>query len=242
MHNLRLIACVICATASALVTHVAAQSPPAPLEQLPSLNQILDQHLKAIGGERAVAVSGPLLLKGTCDSTGQDESGPIEILVKSPKVVYNLNGEGLRMGYDGESVWRAASAEGLQQRKGRQFAELVTVFDPARARWWNAWYPQMAVTAVRKTDNREAFVLETVPGSPSTERLFIDRTSGLLIRDEVTPQFVFTFSDYRMVSGVMVAFAIQETTPNGIRYAYRFDSIEPIAGIDESRFQPRESK
>ena len=146
------------------------------------------------------------------------------------------------MGYDGESVWRAASAEGLQQQKGRRFAELVTVFDPARARWWKEWYPQMAVTGVRKIDNREAFVLETLPGSPSTERLFIDRTSGLLIRDEVTPQFVFTFSDYRMVSGVMAAFAVRETTPNGISYAYRFDSIAPIGGIDESRFEPKGSK
>ncbi len=240
-HSPRLIACVAYAAVS-LISRLAAQSSPAPPNQLPPLSQILDQHMRALGGERAVAASRPLLLKGTCDSTGVDENGPIEILVKSPNVVYDLNHGGLRMGYDGESVWRAASAESLQQRKGRQLAELVTVFDPARARWWTEWYPRMAVTGVRHIDNREAFVLETLPGSPSTERLFIDRASGLLILDEVTPQYIFSFSGYRAVKGVMTAFAIQETTPNGIRYDYHFDSIEPIAGIDQSRFQPGESK
>ena len=266
-HRPRLIAYVAYAAVS-LISRLAAQSSPAPPNQLPPLSQILDQHMRAIGGERAVGADGPLLLKGTCDSTGVDENGPIEILVKSPNAVYDLNHGGLRMGYDGESVWRAGSAEPLRQRKGRQLAELVTVFDPARARWWNEWYPRMAVTGVRQIDSREAFVLETLPGSPSTERLFIDRASGLLIRDEVTPQrtapgagpganqcpdfpprrdalcaelvekYIFTFSDYRAVRGVMTAFAIQETTPNGIKYDYRFNSIEPIAGIDESRFRP----
>jgi hypothetical protein len=240
-HSPGIIAYVACA-AVALTPHVAAQSPAALAGQLPSLSQVLDQHIRAIGGERAVATSGSLLLKGACDSSGQDESGPIEILVNSPKVVYDLNGGGLRMGYDGESVWRAASPEGLQQRKGRQFAELVTVFDPVRARWWKDWYPQMAVAGVRKIDGRDVFVLETLPGSPSTERLFIDRGSGLLVRDEVARQFVFTFSDYRPVGGVMTAFAIRETTPNGIKYTYRFDSIEPAVSVDESRFRPRESK
>jgi hypothetical protein len=239
-HSSRLIA-YVAFTTLAVAPQVAAQGSSAP-DQLPTLSQLLDQHMRAIGGERALAALASLLLKGTCDSTGQDESGPIEIVVSSPKVVYDLNGGALRMGYDGASVWRAAVPEGLQQRKGRQFAELVTVFDPARARWWKEWYPQMEVTGVRKLDDREAFVLETLPGSPSTERLFIDRVSGLLIRDEVAAQFAFTFSDYRTVGGVMTAFAIQETTPNGVKYTYRFNSIAPAVGVDEARFHPRESK
>jgi len=221
------------AAAMALAPHAGAQN------GTPSLDQFVNQHLKALGGQAALAASGALLLRGWCDSTAQDESGPVEVLVRSPKVVLDLIRGGLRMGYSGESVWRSTPAEGLQQRKGRDFAELVTVFDPSRALHWKEWYPQLAVAGVRKTDGRDAVVLETLPGNPRTERLVVDRESALLIRDEVTPQFVFTFSDYRAVKGVMVAFVVREATPNGITYTYRFESVGPAEADDESRFQPK---
>jgi len=222
------------ATAMVMLPPLAAQG-----DALPPLTQILDQHRKALGAERVLAASVPLLLKGRCDSTGDEESGPIEILVQSPKVVFDLNRGALRMGYNGDSVWRSGAGEALQQRKGRQFAELVTVFDPARARWWREWYPQMAVTGVRPVEKRDAFVLETVSGSPLTERLFIDRQSGLLVRDELAAQYTFTFSDYRAVNGVMTAFEVRETAPNGIVYNYHFESIAPVNEVDASRFVPR---
>lgn len=219
--------------------YLAGQTAPASNSSLPTLDQVMDQHLKAIGGRAALTDIGPLLLKGNCKSSHESESGPIEIMVKSPKVVYDLNGGNLRMGYDGDSVWRKTSSEPLQQRKGRQFAELATVFDPSRTLWWKQWYPRMAVAGVRDIDGRNAFVLETVPGSPMTERLFIDRQSGLLIRDEVTPQFIFTFGDYRPVKGVMSTFTIEEKTPDGATYTYRFEDIKAAGAIDDSRFQPR---
>ncbi|HXP87198.1 MAG TPA: hypothetical protein VN841_20875 [Bryobacteraceae bacterium] len=226
------------AEATALVIF-ASVGPGLRADRLPLVSQVIDRYVNALGGRAALSKLGPMKLAGPCESSVPDESGPVEILVKTPKVAYNLNGGNLRMGFDGESVWRSAAPEGLQQRKGRQLAELVTVFDPSRALWWKEWYPQMAVTGVRKIDGRDAFVLETFPGSPPTERLFLDRESGLLVRDEVTPQFTFTFSDYRAAEGVTTAFVVQETTPNGISYAYRFESIGPAGMIDESRFQPR---
>lgn len=206
---------------------------------VPTLDQVVDRYIKAVGGRTALSRSGAVTLTGHCESTAPDESGPFEVLVKTPKVALSMGNGNLRMGYDGESVWRAAVPERLQQHKGRQFAELVTVFDPARALWWKEWYPEMAVNGVRKVGDRETWVLETHPGSPATERLFIDRESGLLVRDEAAPGFAFTFSDYRQVNGIRAAFVIQETAPNGIVYTYRFEKIDPAAVVDESRFQPR---
>ena len=66
-------------------------------------------------------------------------------------------------------------ASRLQERKGRQFAELATVFDPLAHFSGKQWYPGIAVSGVHNTDGRRAVVLETVPGSKATERLFIDR-------------------------------------------------------------------
>jgi hypothetical protein len=214
-------------------------SPRANAADLPMLDQVIDRHIQAIGGREALSKLGALALSGRCESSAPEESGPIEILVKTPKVVYDLNGGGLRMGFDGESVWREAAQEGLQQRKGRQFVELVAVFDPAWPLLWKEWYPQLAVQGVQKIGDREAYVLETQPGSPATQRMFIDRESGLLVRHEVVPQIAFTFGDYREVRGVRAAFSVQQTTAAGITYTYRFEKMSAAGSADDAHFQPR---
>lgn len=237
--RLNLTQCFAAGLLGMIPLYLPGQTAPGLSSSLPTLDQVMDQHLKAIGGRTALTDIGPLVLKGNCNSSHESESGPVEIVVKSPKVAYDLDSGNLRIGYDGNSVWRKTFSEPLQQRRGRQFAELATVFDPSRALWWKEWYPQIAVTGVRDIDGRHTLVLETVPGSPSTERLFIDRQSGLLIRDEVTSQFIFTLSDYRPVKGVMIAYTIEEKTPDGATYTYRFEDIKPAGAIDDSRFRPR---
>jgi hypothetical protein len=221
---------------------LASWTPRLTAVELPTIDQIADRYIKSMGGRAALSQLGAVILTGRCDSSAPDESGSIEIAVKTPKVAFNQGGGNLRMGFDGESVWRATASEGLQQRKGRQFAELVTVFDPARALWWKEWYPEMAVKGVQKAGDRETWVLETLPGNPATERLFIDRESGLLVREEVRPGIVFTFTDYRELNhanGVRAAFVVQQTAANGIVYTYRFEKIDPVPVVDEARFQPR---
>jgi hypothetical protein len=206
---------------------------------LPTVDQVIERYVRAVGGREALTKLGPIALTGRCESTDPGESGPIEILVKTPKVAYNLNGGSLRMGFNGESVWRTAAPEGLQQRKGRQFAERVTVFDPSWPLSWKEWYPQLGVTGIQTIASREAYVMETQPGNPATLRMFIDRESGLLVRQEAGSPIVFTFSDYRDVRGVRAAFTVQQTTPTGITYTYRFEKMIAAAAADDAMFQPR---
>jgi hypothetical protein len=119
-------------SAICMLAAVAFGSPwSADAADLPTVDQVIERHIKAIGGREALTKLGAIALTGRCESTDPEESGPIEILLKTPSVAYNLNGGGLRMGFNGDSVWQAAPREGLQQRQGRQFAELVTVFDPS---------------------------------------------------------------------------------------------------------------
>ncbi len=205
----------------------------------PTLDQVIERHIKELGGHSALEQSGTLVLAGDCDSTERRENGPVEILIQTPKVSFDLGGGSLRMGFNGEVVWRHAASEGLQQNAGRKYAEIVTVFDPARVLWWKEWYPEMAIKGTATVGDREAYVLATDPGNPASERLFIDRQSGLLIRDEVMPNVVFTFSDYRAIGGVQMAFTIRQDTPAGVTYAYHFKDVRRLMSVDESRLQPR---
>jgi hypothetical protein len=127
----------------------------------------------------------------------------------------------------------------LRQQHGRGFAQLVTVFDPARLLWWKNWYPEMAVKGQQKAGDREAYVVQTNPEQAGSETLLIDRQSGLLIRDELMATLAFTFADYREVDGIKVAFSIKQAGPGSATYTYRFKKASFAAGNDESRFEPR---
>lgn len=205
---------------------------------LPTLDQLIESHIQALGGRSALASPALLVLTGECESSNQEESGPFEISIATPKVYYNLGRGALRMGFNGETVWRHTESEGLRQMRSRQFASLITVFDVARVLWWKEWYPEAGIKGIEKLGEREAYVVETRAGSPGSERLFIDRENLLLVRDEVMPT-VFTFSDYRAVEGVQVPFTIVQTTRVKVTYTHRIHNARRIAEVDPSRFEPR---
>jgi hypothetical protein len=208
-------------------------------DSVPTLDQITEQHRRALGGTAALERFPALLLSGDCEATAHEESGPIQIFVGSPRVAFSLNNGALRMGFSGQAGWRHVAGQDLQQQAGRQFVEVVTVFDPARVRWWKEWYPNMTVTGIEKVEGRDAYVLAMNPGKKMSERLFIDRETGLVVRDEVMPGVVFTFDDYRPVGGLQVAFRIRQSTPASVTYTYTFKDVKALAGIEASQFEPR---
>jgi hypothetical protein len=208
-------------------------------DSLPTLDQIAEQHRKALGGPAALEKASALLFSGDCESTASEESGPIQILVSSPRVSVNLKDGALRMGFSGQAGWRHVAGQDLQQHAGRQFAEIVTVFDPARVRWWKEWYPTMSVTGIEKVNGREAYVLSTNPSNKASEKLFIDHETGLVVRDEVMPGVVFTFDDYRPVNGVQVAFRIRQSTPASVTYTYVFKDVKALTEVEATQFEPK---
>src|ERR1051326_1610008 len=208
-------------------------------DSVPTLDQVAEQHRKALGGPAALERASALLLSGDCESTAPGESGPIQIVVSSPRVSFNLGEGALRMGFSGQAGWRHVAGEDLQQHAGRQFVERVTIFDPARVRWWKEWYPSMGVTGIEKVNGRDAFALSMNPGNKASEKLFIDRETGLVVRDEVSPGVVFTFDDYRPVKGLQVAFRIRQSTPASVTYTYTFKDVRALTEIEAAQFEPK---
>lgn len=208
-------------------------------DTVPTLDQITEQHRKALGGPAALERASALLLSGDCESTAQEESGPIQIFVSSPRVAFNLNNGALRMGFSGQVRWRHVAGQELQEHAGRQFVEIVTVFDPARVRWWKEWYANMTVMGIEKVNGRDAYALSMNPSNKASERLFIDRETGLVVRDEVLPGVVFTFDDYRPVNGLQVAFRIRQSTPASVTYTYTFKDVKALTEIEAAQFEPK---
>ncbi len=174
-------------------------------EPVPRLEQIAEQQIKALGGPAALEKASALVLSGDCKSTAEGKSGTIQILVSSPRVTFNLNDGALRIGFSGHAGWRHVAGHDLQQHPGRQFVEIVTVFDQARVRWWKEWYPNTAVTGIQKVEGRDAYALSVNPGYKASETIFVDQQTGPVVRMAAPVPYTYNFKDVKSLSGIEAA-------------------------------------
>lgn len=225
-------------TAPILLAGLAMQALAQPA--LPTIDELIERNVRALGGRAALERAGTLVFTGRCEASNPEESGPVEIAIRSPKVAFRLGkNAGLRMWFDGDQVWRSEGGAAAQKLPTRQFASVVAVFDEARVLHWKETFPAIEPVRITAVDGREAYLLEAQPGQPSTERIYLDRESARVIRAEVLPGLAFTFSDYRPVDGLQVPFHMQQTTPAGDVYKFEFDEVRRTGDNDDSRFRPQ---
>jgi len=208
-------------------------------DNLPSIDDVIAKYIKAAGGRELLAKSWALSLRGTLESSNDEESGPLELVAYGPRFFMRVNNGAVLMGVNESVFWRHERGREILKVPASTLAETVAVFDSARVVHWKDRYPQIAVTGMQTVDNQEVYVIESKPGDPVAERLFINRDSGLIVRDEVTQKHeTFTFGDFRYVDGVKIPFVVHQTTPT-MTYVYQFSEAKHLTKVDESMFQPR---
>lgn len=208
-------------------------------DKLPSIDDVIGQYTKAAGGRELLVKSWALSLRGTLESSNDEESGPLELIANGPRFFMQVNNGAVMMGVNEAVFWRHQQGREILKVPASTIAEIVAIFDPARVLHWKVRYPQIAVVGIQPVDNQEVYVVETKPGDPTAERLFIDRHSGLMVRDEVAQKHeTFVFADFRSVDGVKIPLMIRQTTPT-MSYVYRFSEARHVANVDESMFEPR---
>jgi hypothetical protein len=208
-------------------------------DNLPSIDDVITKYIKAAGGRELLAKSWALRLRGTLESSNDEESGPLELVAYGPRLFMRINNGAVLMGVNESVFWRHERGREILKVPASTIAETVAVFDSARVVHWKDRYPQIAVTAMQTVDNRQVYVIESKPGDPAAERLFIDRHSDLIVRDEVAQKHeTFTFGDFRSVDGVKIPFVIHQTTPT-MTYVYQFSEAKHVTKVDESMFKPQ---
>ncbi len=78
----------------ALGVAAAAQAPqppePKPAAALPTVDQVLDRYVEALGGKAAVEKLNSRVSKGTFDAVAQGASGTVEIYAKAPNKLASI--------------------------------------------------------------------------------------------------------------------------------------------------------
>src|SRR5205807_5030504 len=145
-------------------------------------------------------------------------------------------------GYDGVHGWKRDPASGLIDLRDKQLAELA--FDSM----FNAEYrpkeryTQLELSGLKKMDGKDVYLIIAKAPKVSTEKLYFDSASGLLVKMEVTRSTeagsatdIVYLDDYREVDGVKFPL-MERHSSSGITFTLRFTSIKHDVPIQDSLF------
>jgi photosynthetic reaction center cytochrome c subunit len=216
-----------------------------PSQQLPSVAQILEKYVQALGGESALRKIQTRVMKGTRTSS-DGWNAPVEIYQKAPDkmlVSYRLNASAFTSVFDGTNGW-IQTERGLRAMAGPNLARMKQEAQFPPDPRLESVYSNLRVLGKQTLANQEVYLIQGIPtGEKRPERLYFDAQTGLLLRiswRDATPLGPLPdetdFGDYREVDGIKLPFMILHLQAD---HSYRdvFSEINQNVPIEDDRFQ-----
>jgi hypothetical protein len=224
--------------------------PDAPAQ--PTVDQILDRYVQAVGSPEAFGKLKTRVRKGKFEIVGAPVKGEAEDYAKAPNMrvtITRLPGLGLiEEGYDGKVGWTRDPNNGLRERSGSELAAAVLDAEFNREVRIKQLYQKLAAGGVVKVNGRDAYLIVATPAGSQPEKLYFDKQTGLLVRMDVvreSPQgavpFAVYFDDYREVDKVKLPFVERHTTSD-FEAVIRYDSVVHNVPVEDAKFAKPASK
>src|SRR5947209_4992972 len=222
--------------------------PRPPAEPLPTVDQVLDKFVQAIGGKAAYEKLHNREMRGIQVVTGGTEI-PLETYQAAPnKVVTILTTpkQGvITTGYNGTVGW-TKNQRGQRELAGAQLDLMRRAADFYGDVHLKELYPDLRVVGRSRLGDREVYVLSSKVSDTRTERLYFDAQTGLLLRIQGITQTMLAripdqtdFEDYRDVDGVKLPFTIRLSGINPQNdWMRKYTEIKHNVTVDESKFNP----
>jgi outer membrane lipoprotein-sorting protein len=216
----------------------------------PSVDQVWDKYIQAVGGpERARALTS-WVAKGTYLGYGDAEPVPLEIYAKAPdqrtQIVRTLSGLSTTT-FDGRNGWLAApDAETPMPLRALTGGELEGArldaqfaFPAGVKQFLTNW--QGSIPATLGAD-RDVYVIQGATASGLPVKLYFDFESGLLVRQIRFVEAVLgrnmiqvDYDDYREVAGVKMPFKWTWAWQSG-QGKIELSDVQPNVQVDAARF------
>ncbi len=214
---------------------IAVGEPPtAPPTGLPSIDQIIEHYLEAIGGRAALQKLSSRVSLGKVELQSMGLSGTAEIYEQAPnKSTMILNVEGLgtiQQTFDGASAWMQDPLDGYVKFAPTTAARLHDQAVFQRELRIKELNPVMVLMGKGKVGEREVFVV-AAQSSRVQDNWYFDTVTGLLLRKGST-----YYDDYREVDGVRLPFKITEDSSAGFGVVVSLSEIKHNVAIDQAKF------
>jgi hypothetical protein len=215
---------------------------------LPTVDQVLDKYVQALGGDAAYKKLNTRVMKGA-QITSDGTNIPLETYQAAPNklvTILTTPKQGVMMsGYNGTVGW-SKNARGQREMAGPQLALMKRASDfygdikPREA------FPNLTVTGREKIGDREAIVLTSKVSDTRIEKLYFDAQTGLLLRILAITQTLLApipeqtdFEDYRDVDGVKLPFTIRQSYVDPwVGWTRKYTEIKHNVTVDDTKFNP----
>ena len=154
---------------------------------LPTIDDVLNKYMQAIGGAAAVNAVTSRVVKGTVDIVGVSRGGTFEI--------YTLHSN------KSVSIIKPAGAELGTMRSDADFYSIINLKNN---------YAKFTLVGKSKIGYREVYVIDLQPVSGAVERLFVDAESYLPVRMNTARAEIY-FDDWRETGGLKMPHVITQT-------------------------------
>jgi len=219
---------------------------PATAAALPTVDEVLEKFVKALGGKEALEKQTSETIKGALELEGMGMSGAFESAAKAPNkraVLISLSGFGnIHQVFDGTKAWSADPMAGLRELSGAELAQMKRGSDLLSPLNYRKNFTKLELKGIQKVESAEAYVIEATPAEGSAEKHFFDVTTGLLIRvdgENESPQgkvpMETYLSDYKEVEGVKAAHTIRQVTPQ-FTAVIKISEIKRNPPVEDTRF------
>ncbi len=248
------IAMILCLTMMATIVVVAQDTPKAEAPKaeakapaaLPSVDEILDKYVKAVGGKEVIEKQNSRVVKGSFDIEAMSMSGSFESYAKAPNkttTIVTIPGFGVvNQVFDGEKGWSSDPMSGLRELAGAELAATKREADFYRDINLKKHFPKMEVKGREKVGSAEAFVVEATPAEGSPEKFYFDTVTSFLLRQDSErdnpqgkmPVEVY-FENYKDVDGVKMPHTIRQVTPM-FAMTIKFTEVKNNVAVEDSKF------
>jgi photosynthetic reaction center cytochrome c subunit len=212
---------------------------------LPTVEQLLDKYLAAVGGADALHKITSRVQKGKLTGFG-DQPLAIDVYVKAPdkriSFMHLKSGDSITA-FDGKQGWtsvpnRVHMMSAAENDAARIDADLYFPVDI------KTLYQRYTVEPGEKLDGRDTYLVIGRSESKPPLRLYFDRQSGLLlrlVRYAETPlgrnPTQIDYADYRDTDGVKIPFRWTLARP-GNHFTIQVDQAEQNVSVDDGKFTP----
>jgi Photosynthetic reaction centre cytochrome C subunit len=158
---------------------------------LPSVTDVLDHYLQALGGQTALAGVRSQIIKTTRLNGGNSESitmiyqkGPGKVLLAKESPSYSL-----WVGFDGKRAWAQDSLKSywglLNTPQHNAILRDTEIYQGSRIK---SEYSNVKVKGIEKVDEQDTYVVSGTSPEGTSEDFYFDVQSGLLLRRHIEEQ------------------------------------------------------
>jgi hypothetical protein len=216
-------------------------------EALPSVDEVLDRYVAAIGGRAAVEKLSSRVSRGTMDLPELDAHGTVVFYGKAPnKSRYTLNIEGvgaIEQAFNGTTGWASNPEAGVRDLTAEEVTYIRLAADFHAPLNLRHSYTELAVKAREAGDAGEVYVVTAKQPDGRPRTMYFDVASGLLVRyvaERGTPDGVLIvdnrLEDYREVDGVRLPHTIRQQNPQ-FTSIIRLTEIQHNVSVDDATFE-----